>query len=140
MPRIPYLKEEELTAETRELLERAEVAGSPDSRVLRVLFKSPVGLAWYRYWTFMSNEGELPKDLKELCRVKIAFEHNCGYCSTVRSSPARASGLTEDKIQQVWNYEESSVFSEREKLALRFADNLKHDLAEVDDDEFYAEL
>jgi alkylhydroperoxidase family enzyme len=140
MPRIEYISDEALTAEGKKFLELAEKAGSPDARVLRVLFNSPAGLAWYRYWRAFAIEGELPADLKELCRVKIAFEHTCGYCSTVRSNEAKEAGLLEDKIQQVWGYENSDIFSVREKLALRFADYLKHDIAKADDDAFYVEL
>ncbi|MDH3418327.1 MAG: carboxymuconolactone decarboxylase family protein, partial [Gammaproteobacteria bacterium] len=113
---------------------------SPDPRVLKILFRSPIGVAWYRYWLASSNDGELPKDLKELCRVKIAFDHECGYCGTVRSAAAMAAGLTEEKVQEVWNFETSELLSEREKVALRFADHLKHDIAKADDDAFYAEL
>jgi AhpD family alkylhydroperoxidase len=88
----------------------------------------------------LSNNGQLPKDLKELCRVKIAFDHECGYCGTVRSAAAKAVGLTEEKIQEVWNFESSPLLSVREKLALQFADHLKHDIAKADDDAFYAKL
>lgn len=140
MPRLDYLDESELPADVRELLRNAETAGSPDPRVLKILFKSPIGVAWYRYWLASSNDGRLPKDLKELCRVKIAFDHECGYCGTVRSAAAKVVGLTEDKIQEVWRYESSPTFSTREKLALRFADHLKHDISKADDDAFYAEL
>lgn len=140
MPRLEYLDENELPTEARELLRRAEAAGSPDPRVLKILFKSPIGVAWYRYWLASSNDGRLPKDLKELCRVKIAFDHECGYCGTVRSAAARAAGLTEEKIQEVWSFETSPMLSDREKLALRFADYIKHDVAKADDDAFYAEL
>ena len=124
MPRINYLSDEDLTKEGLEMIANAEKAGSPDPRVLKVLFRSKAGLAWYRYWLSLTREGELPIDLKELCRVKIAFEHTCGYCSTVRSTAAKNAGLSEEKIQQVWNYENSDMFSVREKLALRFADYL----------------
>ena len=140
MPRLDYLSDEDLTAEGLKMIENAEAAGSPDPRVLKVLFRSKAGLAWYRYWLSLTLEGELPIDLKELCRVKIAFEHTCGYCSTVRSNAAKDMGLSEEKIQQVWNYENSDMFSDREKLALRFADYLKHDIAKADDDAFYEEL
>lgn len=140
MPRLDYVEDKDLAPEALEYLALAESAGSPDPRVLRVIFRTPAGLAWYRYWLALSNEGILPRDLKELCRVKIAFDHTCGYCSTVRSSAAKDVGLTENKIQEVWDFENSSVLSEREKMALRFADHLKHDLAKADDDAFYAQL
>ena len=140
MPRLDYLEDSDLTAEAREYVALAESAGSPDPRVLRIIFRSPAGLAWYRYWLSLSNDGQLPRDLKELCRVKIAFDHTCGYCSTVRSSAARDVGLTENKIQEVWDFENSNEFSAREKMALRFADHLKHDIARADDDSFYVQL
>ena len=140
MPRLDYVEDKDLAPEAREYLALAESAGSPDPRVLRVIFRSPAGLAWYRYWMVLSNEGALPRDLKELCRVKIAFDHTCGYCSTVRSSAARDAGLTEDKSQEVWDYENSGILSEREKMALRFADHLKHDISKADDDDFYERL
>jgi AhpD family alkylhydroperoxidase len=140
MPRIEYLDDAELSDEARELLKTAEAAGSPDPRVLRILFRSPIGIAWYRYWLASSNDGQLPRDLKELCRVKIAFDHECGYCGTVRSAAAIAAGLTEERIQEVWSFEDSQILSAREKLALRFAHYMKHDIAKADDDAFYAEL
>ncbi|MFQ5659831.1 MAG: carboxymuconolactone decarboxylase family protein [Gammaproteobacteria bacterium] len=140
MPRLDYLSDDEIPVSCRELIKHAEQAGSPDPRVLRVLFKSKLGEAWYRYWQTFATEGELPADLKELCRVKIAFGHACGYCSTVRSSAAKNAGLSEEKIQQVWDYEHSDAFNDREKLALRFADYLKHDITKADNDGFYAEL
>ena len=140
MPRIDFLDDKDLSEESLALLAHAEEAGSPDPRVLRILFRSKVGVAWYKYWLAFANEGELAADLKELCRVKIAFEHTCGYCSTVRSEAAKNAGLTEEKIQEVWDCENSTILSGREKLALRFADHLKHDISKADNDEFYVEL
>lgn len=140
MPRLDFLDDDQLPATCREQINHAERNGSPDPRVLRIIFRSEAGRAWYRYWQSLTQNGELPVDLKELCRVKIAFEHTCGYCSTVRSTAAKNAGLSEEKIQQVWDYENSDVFSVREKLALRFADYLKHDIARADNDAFYAEL
>ncbi len=140
MPRLDYLSDEQLSSAATDFIRHAEQAGSPDPRVLRVLFRSKAGEAWYRYWLSLTREGLLPPDLKELCRVKIAFEHTCGYCSTVRSTAALNAGLSEEKIQEVWDYENSSAFTEREKLALRFADYMKNDLEKADNDGFYAEL
>lgn len=140
MPRLDYLDDADLSAEALEYVANAEKAGSPDPRVLRIIFRTHAGVAWYRYWLALSNDGILERDLKELCRVKIAFDHTCGYCGTVRSSAARDVGLTEDKIQEVWDFENSNVLSDREKTALRFADHLKHDISKADDDAFYAQL
>ncbi|MDE2149047.1 MAG: carboxymuconolactone decarboxylase family protein [Gammaproteobacteria bacterium] len=140
MPRLKFLSDDAIPEGSRHFIAHAEAAGSPDPRVLRILFRSKAGEAWYYYWRALTEEGELPADLKELCRVKIAFEHRCGYCGTVRSTRARKLGLTEEKIQEVWDYGNSKILSAREKVALRFADYLKHNLEKADDDIFYTEL
>ena len=139
MPRLRYLEDHELTAEAREFVRLAEAAGSPDPRVLRIITRSEAGRAWYRYWQALNN-GEIERPLKELVRVKIAFDHACGYCSTVRNAGARAEGLTEDRIQEVWDFENSTVLTEREKMALRFAHHIKWDIDKADSDTFYEEL
>lgn len=139
MPRLRYLEDSELTPDAAEFVRLAETAGSPDPRVLRIITRSEAGRAWYRYWQALNN-GELEKSLKELVRVKIAFDHTCGYCSTVRNAGARAEGLTEDRIQEVWDFENSTVLTEREKMALRFAHYIKWDIDKADSDAFYDDL
>jgi alkylhydroperoxidase family enzyme len=42
-------------------------------------------------------------------------------------------GLTEERIAEIPNYEFSSVFSRREKLALKFADKMGTEHQAVDD-------
>lgn len=140
MPRLPFLEDHELTEEALGHIRHAESAGSPDPRVLRIIFRAEAGRAWYRYWRTLTQEGVLPIDLKELCRVKIAFDHTCGYCSTVRSAAAKDIGLQEQKIQEVWNFEESDVFDDRERMALRYAHYIRFDLDKLCTDEFYDAL
>lgn len=48
-------------------------------------------------------------------------------------------GLTEEKIQELWEYEGSDAFTPRERAALRFAELLVEDHEKVDD-AFYQEL
>ena len=46
-------------------------------------------------------------------------------------------GLTEEKVAQLEDYENSSVFTLREKSALRFAEKLAIDYDSIDNDEFF---
>lgn len=52
---------------------------------------------------------------------------------------ARQLGLTEEKIQELWDYEKSDAFTPGEKVALRFAELLNDDFQGVDD-ALYEEL
>lgn len=49
-------------------------------------------------------------------------------------------GLTEEKIAQLENYEDSPVFTPREKSAIRFAEKLAIDYDSMDNDEFFIEM
>jgi AhpD family alkylhydroperoxidase len=114
MPRLRYIEEGEKTSHTRELIESAKRTGAPDPRVVSLMTRSPLGIAWVEYWNKLLYQGALPHKLKEMCRIKISVAHQCGYCSTVRSNVAKAEGLTEDMISDLFDYSGSTRFSARE--------------------------
>ena len=49
-------------------------------------------------------------------------------------------GLTEEKIAQLENYQDSPAFSPREKSAIRYAEKLAVDYDSIDNDEFFVGL
>jgi AhpD family alkylhydroperoxidase len=104
MPRLRYIEESEKTPYTRELIESAKRTGAPDPRVVSLMTRSKLGIAWVEYWNKLLYQGILPHKLKEMCRIKISVAHQCGYCSTVRSNVAKAEGLTEDMIDDLVDY------------------------------------
>ena len=46
MPRLRYIEESEKTPHTRELIESAKRIGAPDPRVVSVMTRSKLGVAW----------------------------------------------------------------------------------------------
>jgi AhpD family alkylhydroperoxidase len=140
MPRLRYIEESEKTSYIRELIESAERTGAPDPRVVSLMTRSKLGIAWVEYWNRLLYQGVLPHKLKEMCRIRISVAHQCGYCSTVRSNVAKAEGLTEQMIDDLFDYMGSKRFTEREKAALRYAELFKQGEHSIDRDEVYAEL
>ncbi len=140
MPRLRYITENEKTPHTRELIESAKRTGAPDPRVVSLMTRSPLGVAWVEYWNKLLYHGALPHKLKEMCRIRISVAHQCGYCSTVRSNVAKAEGLTEDMINDLVEYASSRRLSEREKAALRYADLFKQGEHAIDNDQVYNDL
>src|SRR5947208_16239551 len=132
MPRLRYIEENEQTAHTRELIESARRTGAPDPRIVSLMTRSRLGIAWVEYWNKLLYQGILPHKLKEMCRIKISVAHQCGYCSTVRSTVAKAEGLTEDMINDLFDYTGSKCFSEREKAALHYAELFKQGEHSID--------
>ena len=110
MPRLRYIEESEKTPHTRELIESAKRTGAPDPRVVSLMTRSKLGTAWVEYWNALLYQGLLPHKLKEMCRIKISVAHQCGYCSTVRSNVAKAEGLTEAMIDDLFDYCGQQIF------------------------------
>lgn len=141
MPRIDPIDRATAPDEVRRLIELADRRGAPDARILSVFLNNEtIGRAWADYWNELLYAGQLPHRLKEACRILISVAHQCGYCSTVRSTVAAEQGLTEDVIAQLPNFEESTAFSPAEKQALRFAAAFKSGEDRIDSDEMYAAL
>jgi AhpD family alkylhydroperoxidase len=141
MPRLRYIEEAEKTARDREMIESAKRTGAPDPRVVSIMLRNPkAGAAWVEYWNKLLYHGVLPHKLKEMCRIKISVAHQCGYCSTVRSHVAKAEGLSEDMVTQLFDFENSRAFTDREKAALRYADLFKQGEHAIDKDEVFAQL
>jgi alkylhydroperoxidase family enzyme len=140
MPRLRYIEESEKTPYTRELIDSAKRTGAPDPRVVSLMTRSQLGIAWVEYWNKLLYQGILPHRLKEMCRIKISIAHQCGYCSTVRSTVAKSEGLTEDMIADLSDHAGSTRFSEREKAALHYADLFKRGEHAIDQDEVYSDL
>src|SRR3989442_5456761 len=115
MPRLRYIEESEKSPHTRELIESAKRTGAPDPRVVSLMTRSHLGVAWVEYWNKLLYQGILPHKLKELCRIKMSVAHQCGYCSTVRSTVAKAEGLTEDIINDLFDYAVASALASVKK-------------------------
>jgi len=140
MPRLRYIEENEKTSHARELIESAKRTGAPDPRVVSLMTRGKLGIAWVEYWNKLLYQGVLPPKLKEMCGIKISVAHQCGYCSTVRSNVAKAEGLTEAIIGDLFDFSGSRHFSTREKAALHYADLFKQGEHAIDKDEVYADL
>jgi AhpD family alkylhydroperoxidase len=140
MPRLRYIEESEKTLKTSAMIESAKRTGAPDPRVVSIMTRSYVGTAWVELWNTVLYEGVLPHKLKEMCRIQISVAHQCGYCSTVRSNVAKAEGLTENMINDLFSFETSRHFTPREKAALRYASLFKQGGHAIDKDEVYQDL
>jgi AhpD family alkylhydroperoxidase len=140
MPRLRYIEDSEKTPQIDAMIESAKKTGAPDPRVVSIMTRSKVGTAWVECWNKVLYDGVLPHKLKEMCRIRISVAHQCGYCSTVRSKVAQAEGLTEEMINDLFDYQNSKHFTPREKAALRYADLFKQGEHAIDRDEVYTDL
>ena len=127
--------------EMQELMAQSEALGVPDDTFARIIARSPPHAKPVMRALLMSHaEGNVDHRLKEVIRILLARFAGDAYFAALRSRKAREMGLDEARIEAgCGDYEDSALFTEAEKCALRYADQMYLDATKVDAD-FYAEL
>lgn len=108
-------------SECREWLETAIEKGKPGPEFQAIRAHVPGVMRSFtqtRQWIY--HEGVLDFDFKELLRAYIALSGDCTYCSN--QGVAREIRGSEEQLDQLFNYQKSDAYSDREKLAMRYAD------------------
>jgi len=137
----PLPREAIADPELRELIAQAEELGVPDDLFARIAARSPdLAKPFMRALLMSHAEGNVDHRLKEIIRILLARFAGDKYFAALRSHKARQMGLTEQRIEAgCGDYEDSDLFSEAERCALRYADQMYLDSSKVDA-AFYAEL
>jgi len=142
MPRIAPLAREEIDdPELRALIARGEALGVPDGLFPRILARVPDHAKPLLRALIQSHEdGNVDHKLKEIIRIQLARFAGDAYFAGLRSTKAREAGLTEAEIEAgCGDYEDAPCFTEAEKCALRYADQMYLDASKLDP-AFYEEM
>jgi alkylhydroperoxidase family enzyme len=137
----PLPREAITDPEMRELMAQGEALDVPDDLFPRIAARAPEQAKPFMRALLMSHaEGNVDHRLKEVIRILLARFAGDQYFAALRSRKAREMGLTEERIEEgCGDYEDSAAFTEAEKCALRYADQMYLDSAKVDA-AFYDEL
>jgi len=133
MPRISYVDPASITdPELAGYLEDSRRYGTPrlESQAIRAHVPE-VLRSFNQSWQKVFREGVLDHSIKELARVYVAKTLDCGYCAGQRS---HLSGLGEREFDEVIEFRESTVLSDREKAALLLAEAIAWDPQMAGDD------
>ncbi|MFC5525197.1 carboxymuconolactone decarboxylase family protein [Rhodanobacter ginsengisoli] len=68
--------------------------------------------------------GRLEPALIELVLMRVSQINGCAYCLDMHSKDARAAGETEQRLYVLQAWRETTLFSERERIALAWAEEL----------------
>ena len=137
----PLSREAIIDPDMQDLIAQAEALGVPDDLFPRIVARAPEQAKPLMRALLMSHaEGSVDHRLKEVIRILLARFAGDRYFAALRSRKAREMGLDEARIEAgCGDYEDSDLFSEAEKCALRYADQMFLDASKVDA-AFYAEL
>ena len=69
----------------------------------------------------MANEGRLTAEQKRLIGLLASSVAGCRYCEAHTTLAAERYGATKERLDSIWNYASSPVFSDAERAAFDFA-------------------
>ncbi|TWI04633.1 AhpD family alkylhydroperoxidase [Luteimonas cucumeris] len=72
----------------------------------------------------IKTAGRLEPALIELVLMRVSQINGCAYCLDMHSKDARAAGETEQRLYVLPAWRETKLFSEREQIALAWAEEL----------------
>jgi alkylhydroperoxidase family enzyme len=123
MTNISYVDLKAVTdPELLRIMERARTVGTPrpESQAIR-LHHPEVMKAFNNAWEVFFRQGVTDHAVKELCRLYISKSVECEYCGGQRSVMAQQLGASEEKIDEILDFENSERFDDRERAALQWA-------------------
>ena len=134
MPRISFVLPHQVEdPDCRTWLEEAIAAGKPGPEYQSIRAHVPGVMRSFtesRRWIY--HNGVLEFELKELVRAYVAMSGDCAYCSN--QGVARELNADEERRSAILDYERSGTYTERQKLAFRFADAIMWNPADADDE------
>jgi alkylhydroperoxidase family enzyme len=136
MARVPYMEKENVTGEAKALYDTFEqqfkVTQVPN--VVKALSNSPTLAARvFPLANYFMNESSISPRRRELAVLILMKRLNCEYGFVRHIDIAQRVGLTKEQIDNVGSYRTSSLFTDEDKLVLRYAEELTQK-AQVDDD------
>jgi alkylhydroperoxidase family enzyme len=109
----------------------------PEVRVWALRPEMGVGAAALSHAIY--EESILPVRERELARMRIALINDCAICQQWRSTPGADAELTESDYAHVRDWRSYAGYSERERLAIDYAERFALDHHSLDD-EFFRRL
>jgi AhpD family alkylhydroperoxidase len=85
------------------------------------------------------NQSMLPVREREAARIRIAQLNACPVCLNFRAASVMSQGITEDFYRHVGDHEQMPEYSQRERLAVEYAERFALDHLSIDDN-FFARL
>ena len=137
--RISYVDLAQMDPDMQKEMDRCRREGTtrPESSAVRAHVPAAFW-AFANSWRDLFRNGVCDHAIKELCRLYVSRSVQCEYCGNQRSIKAAASGVIEDHVKDLLDFEKSTNYDERQKAALAYAEAITWHLDT--DDAFWERL
>lgn len=105
-----------------ELFERYDrIRGFLPNSILTMSRRPKIAEAFMQLNQAVLYDGTVPEALKMMVSFMASSAAGCRYCQSHMANLSSVYGVPDDKIAAIWEFEQSSLFSDAEKAALRLA-------------------
>jgi len=137
MARIKYLQLQDATGDAKELLSSLTQKSNKLSTFAQALAHRPALLKTLgSLGQAVGGDSTIPKRLKELVTLKVSQLNGCRYCVAAHTGIARKLGVSDQELNALSNYQKSHAFSEKEKVALEYAEAVTKQVGNFSDQLF----
>lgn len=137
MPRLQPIEKEQAQAEALPYYETdTRLYGQVLNNTKLYAYNLPVLETMKAVAAGYAKTTEVPLSLKSLVRVRIAVLNGCPFCADLHSSIGLENGLESTKLGAIGAWENDDELTERERLALEYADAVTLSDGEVVDELF----
>ena len=122
MSRLAPLSLDQVDPDTRVMIENAEnLMGFIPNDALVMARHPALTKAMWGLVAAVYGPGQVDNGLKRLVGEAASKAAGCFYCSAHAAHGAREQGVAQDKIDAVWSFEDSPLFSDAERAAINLA-------------------
>ncbi len=112
-------------------IEIPEGKGDPEVRMWKLRPEIGIGAFTLRHAGY--EQSILPLRVRELARMRIAQINDCAICRQWRKTEGTADALSEDDFANVAEWRSYPGYSERERLAIEYAERFALAHRDIDD-------
>ncbi len=138
MPRLPALERADLS-EYEELFSSIEGhLGVLPNSTLTMAHRPEIMTAFANLNAAVMGPGAVDAQLKQLVALMVSSAATCRYCQAHTADVAHQRGVTEAKIEALFEHQTSDLFDDAERAALTLAEGAGHVPNQVTDEQFAA--
>jgi len=124
MARLTYVEKETAKPEQEKILSQLTQKSGKIANIWRLWSHSPLTLETFVMFYKTLMKSRLDGKLRELAYIKSSTVNDCTYCAEAHRAVARKIGITEEQLQAISDYESSPLFTNLEKLVMKYAEEL----------------
>lgn len=123
MSRIAPLEPENLNADMAKLMNDAThfMGFTPNDALIMARLPALADAVNDMLAALYGAGGKLPIEIKRLVTLIFSAAAGCTYCSSHTAFGAAQHGIPQEKLDAIWEYQTSPLFSEAERAALQLA-------------------